>query len=178
MKPLKLIFAVAVLGISLGIVSSYLTTQSPQAEPQKTSTVDSLKTLPELNYPDLQGNRRSASEWQGKIVILNFWATWCPPCRKEIPHFIEVQTAHKDTTQFIGVAVDDKEAVAEFADIMGINYPTLLGDMDAIGISKQLGNSFSGLPFTAIFDQNGQLVHYQIGEITREELETKISQLL
>jgi len=89
-----------------------------------------------------------------------------------------LQEQHKDNVRFIGIAIDDLEAVQEFANIMGINYPTLLGDMNAIGISKQLGNRFSGLPFTAIFDQNGKLKHHQTGGISKQELEAQISKLL
>ena len=76
---------------------------------------------------DLDGNLRNIKEWDGKLILLNFWATWCPPCKKEIPVFIELQTAYKDQNfQIIGIAIDDEEAVAEFAKHIGINYPTLL----------------------------------------------------
>jgi len=177
MSTIKLIVAVATIGLLLGIGSSLYKNGNIKANTSET-TSHSLSSLPEFSYPDLQDNQRSSAEWRGKIVVLNFWATWCPPCRKEIPHFIEVQKNHKDSTQFVGIAIDDKDSVVEFAEIMGINYPTLLGDMNAIGISKQLGNSFSGLPFTAIFDQQGKLIHTQVGEILREELEAEISKLL
>ncbi len=174
-RPLKLLILAAVLGLGAGAGFGLLKQNGDSAIAAGDNSSVKLETLPELSYPDLQDNLRSSQEWQDKIVVLNFWATWCPPCRKEIPHFIELQDAHREKVQFIGLAIDDKEAVAEFADSMGINYPTLLGDMQAIGLSRQLGNRLSGLPFTAVFDRNGKLVHQQIGEISRDDLETLFS---
>ncbi len=179
MKTIKLFIIAAVVGLGLGAGYSFYGNHNNTAvASSEEASSEKIDYMPTFSYEDLQGNMRDSNEWEGKIVVLNFWATWCPPCRKEIPDFIELQETHKDNVQFIGVAIDDKEAVADFADTLGINYPTLLGDMAAIGISKQLGNRFSGLPFTAIFDKNGKLVHQQIGEITHADLEKHFSKLL
>ena len=175
--PLKLLIIAAVLGLGVGAGFGVLKQNGDSAVAAGDKSTVKLDSLPELSYPDLQDNLRSSQEWQDKVVVLNFWATWCPPCRKEIPHFIELQDTYRENVQFVGLAIDDKEAVADFADTMGINYPTLLGDMQAIGLSKQLGNRLSGLPFTAVFDRNGKLAHHQIGEISREELETLFAKL-
>ena len=178
MKTFNLLGAAVIAGLAMGLGYNLYNGSNNPVNAAEHKPLEKLDTLPELTYPDLQGNPRSTSEWQDQVLILNFWATWCPPCRKEIPHFIELQEQHKDNVRFIGIAIDDLEAVQEFANIMGINYPTLLGDMNAIGISKQLGNRFSGLPFTAIFDQNGKLKHHQTGGISKQELEAQISKLL
>ena len=180
MKPLPLIIIIAALGIGLGLGYSVydkgspidINTQAAEASQGK------LDQLPEFTYPDLQGNNRSSQEWKDKIVVLNFWASWCPPCRKETPAFIEVQSSYAQDVQFVGIAIDDKKPVQEFADSFGINYPTLLGDMSAIEISRRLGNRFSGLPFTAIFDQKGNLVYHQAGEVKKSELTKQIKSLL
>lgn len=136
-------------------------------------------SLPKFNFLDLEGRERLSTEWQGKVVVLNFWATWCPPCRKEMPAFIELQHAlGAKGLQFVGIAIDDKTAVQDFVDTLGVNYPILLGELDAIQISQDLGNRNSGLPFTAIFDRSGHLIHKRAGEIDRQELEEKIVPLL
>lgn len=178
----KQIIITAVLGLSLGLgYSLYEKNTGVEASKQAQAGIaptESLDHLPDFTYPDLQGNKRSSNEWRDRVVVLNYWASWCPPCKKEIPAFIEVQKQHEDTVQFVGIAIDDPEPVQKFADSKGINYPTLLGGIESIGLSKQLGNRFSGLPFTAIFDQNGKLAFTQTGEISREELEKQLKALL
>jgi thiol-disulfide isomerase/thioredoxin len=182
MSPVHLIIIIAALGLGLGLGLGY---SLYEKDPVKVSTAkeitgkpEKLDRLPDFSYPDLQGNSRSSHEWGEKIVVLNFWASWCPPCRKETPAFIEVQSSYPQKVQFVGIAIDDKEPVENFADTYGINYPTLLGDMSAIEISRQLGNRFSGLPFTAIFDQGGKLVYQQTGEVKKAELIEQIKALL
>ena len=72
-------------------------------------------SLPDINFPDVSGNFHSISEWRGKILIINFWATWCPPCLKEIPEFIALQEQYSDIgLQFIGIAIDDQDSVQEY----------------------------------------------------------------
>jgi len=182
MKVAQLIALVAVLGVSAGLGYSLYEKQSSQQSTYTSSDqvdkLTSLNRLPDFSYADLQGNTRSSNEWSDKVVVLNFWATWCPPCKKEIPDFIATQDAFQDYVQFVGIAIDDKEPVQNFADDYGINYPTLLGDMQAIEMSRQLGNRFSGLPFTAIFDATGKLQYHHTGEITRSDLEKQLKALL
>jgi thiol-disulfide isomerase/thioredoxin len=180
MNSVKLILVIGVLGIALGLGFSMYEKGSATASVSKAVTTEpeKLDHLPAFSYSDLQGNVRSSQEWNDKIVVLNFWASWCPPCRKETPGFIEVQANYQQQVQFVGVAIDDKQPVQEFADSYGINYPTLLGDMEAIELSRKLGNRFSGLPFTAIFDQNGKLIHHQAGEVKKSALIEQIKALL
>ena len=176
MNTIKIVAIVALLGLSMGLGYSLYEKQSHSpVVTEKTVVIDHL---PAFTYKDLQGNMRSSREWSDKVVVLNFWATWCPPCKKETPDFIKTQDKYSQKVQFVGIAIDDARPVQEFADSFGINYPTLLGDMDAIEISRQLGNRFSGLPFTAIFDREGQLRHKQTGEMKLAELEKQLQPLL
>lgn len=102
---------------------------------------------PDFALPDLEGHLRKASEWDGKVTIVNFWATWCPPCRKEMPDFVELQELYgSQGVQFIGIAIDNKEKVQDFIDTIGVNYPTLVGDNEAIEVAKQYGDRFGALP--------------------------------
>lgn len=181
MKAPHLIIIVAALGISLGLGYSLYEKQAADSLPLGFSSDENSATLdniPDFSYPDLQGNIRSSQEWSNKIVVLNYWATWCPPCKKEIPDFIAVQKDYSDNVQFVGLALDDRDKVKTFADEFGINYPTLLADMAAIQTSKKLGNRFSGLPFTAIFDQHGRLKFQKTGELSRSELEKQLEALM
>jgi thiol-disulfide isomerase/thioredoxin len=136
------------------------------------------KHLPDLRLPELSG-REFGGELKGQVVVLNFWATWCGPCREEIPMFNAVQEAYGKTgLQFIGVAIDDATAVEAFVKTTPIRYPVLIGGVDAIETSRQLGNRLQGLPFSAIFDRNGNLVYAQTGPLTRGLLEERITPLL
>jgi thiol-disulfide isomerase/thioredoxin len=138
----------------------------------------SLDTLPDFRLPDMTGRKVASNSWAGKVLILNFWATWCPPCLREIPLFIAAQKTYQDL-QVVGIAIDSKEEVARFLkDHHQINYPVLLGDTDAIEISRKLGNRLEGLPFTAIFDRFGRRIYAQVGEVTRGTLEEQLKPLL
>ncbi len=158
-----LIIFVAIIALGAGLLSHRLTAQTQ-------TTADSTK-LPDITLPDLTGTERKLSEWQGKIVILNFWATWCSPCRKEIPEFIKLQTEFEEKgLQFVGMAVEELEPVKEYSKSVGINYPTLIGQVSGINLSIPLGNMISTVPFTVIFDQQGNIVHRQLGELSREKI--------
>lgn len=134
----------------------------------------------DFTLPDLQGQTHSESEWLGKkVLILNFWATWCPPCIREIPGFIKLQEKYgKRGLQFIGIAIDNQEAVQPFVKKMGMNYPILLGDQEAINLAINLGNKMAGLPFTVIIDRNGQIVSRQVGQMFEQQVEKTILPLL
>jgi len=134
---------------------------------------------PDLRLPDLQGVVRNIGEWDGKVVVVNFWATWCPPCKREIPTFIKLQDIYGPRgVQFIGVAIDDDAAVRDYVKTMGINYPVLIGDSDAIDTSKRYGNHLGALPYTAIIDRAGKITYVQYGELTADVAEQTIKPLL
>ena len=132
-----------------------------------------------FSLPDLTGKQRNINEWQGKILIINFWATWCPPCLKEIPEFIKLQNAYSDKDlQFIGIAIDDKQAVEEYLKTININYPMLISGDEGIALSHQLGNIVNAVPFTLIVNKQGQIIHRQPGELSNEKIIELITPLL
>lgn len=131
------------------------------------------------SFPDLEGKTQPLKQWQGKILVLNFWAPWCPPCRAEIPDFIKLQEQYRaQDVIFVGLALDQKDKVQAFVDEMGVNYPILLGESDAAELGKLAGNRLGGLPFTAIFAKNGSIVSTVSGELKREQLESTLKSLL
>jgi peroxiredoxin len=133
----------------------------------------------EFHLNDLEGKLRSIAEWDGKVIVLNFWATWCPPCRKEIPAFVQLQTElGAQGVQFIGVAIDEIEAVRAFSDETGINYPLLIGGADATAVSQQYGNHMTALPFTALVGRDGRIVHARAGEFTQAQMRDLLLSLL
>lgn len=138
---------------------------------------DQLHSLPDFRLPDLEGREVPSTEWAGKVVVLNFWATWCPPCLREMPIFAEAQSTYGHL-QVVGIAIDAVDDVAQLLSQHPVNYPILIGGTEAIEMSRRLGNRLQGLPFTVIFDSQGKRTHTQIGEVTRASLERQIAPLL
>ena len=112
-----------------------------------------------LSLPDTSGRQQSLAQWRGKVVVVNFWATWCAPCREEMPEFVKIQhELGPRGLQFVGIAIDQAEKVEQFAGELNLNYPALIGGYAAVELSKTLGNPLSALPFTiALFgNDSGQ----------------------
>ena len=134
---------------------------------------------PGFKLPDLQGATRDIAEWDGQVVVLNFWATWCPPCKKEMPDFIELQEQYGlQGLQFVGIALDDAVKVENFLETMGVEYPILLGGDEALAVSSLYGNSFGALPYTAVIDRDGHIVSTYRGEVSKKQVESDIKAVL
>ena len=132
-----------------------------------------------LALPDTLGHEQSIGQWKGKVLIVNFWATWCVPCREEMPEFVKAQREFGGQgLQFVGIAIDDAAKVKEFAAELDLNYPALIGGYGAIELSRALGNRLGALPFTIIVDRSGHVNHTQLGPIKEAQLRSIISQLL
>ena len=124
-----------------------------------------------FSLPDMDGQPRDFSEWSGKHTLLNFWATWCAPCRREIPllkTFHEEQEANG--IQVIGIAVDDALPVSKYAEDAQFNYPVLVGQQDAMEIAETSGIEFIGMPFTMVVAADGELLNAHFGEIVEADL--------
>ena len=117
---------------------------------------------------DLDGNEVSLSDFKGKIVVLNFWATWCQPCKAEIPDFVEVYNLYKDkNVQFLGISDDNVKSLKKFAKSYGINYPVLVdGTIDSISYYWRI----RGIPTTYIVDTNGKVIDYHVGMLAKDQL--------
>lgn len=170
-----------VVAILLGVGSVYLglnwNKQGAQpAQPVATLSAGALYTT---SFPDLEGKVHALGEWQGKVMVLNLWATWCEPCREEIPVMVKLQQKYRDQgLTFIGLAMDDKAPVEKFAKEMGINYPILLGDIAIGDFGRRLGNKNGGLPYTAIIDRSGKIITTKLGGVDEKFLEQELQPLL
>jgi thiol-disulfide isomerase/thioredoxin len=124
-------------------------------------------TVPYFQLGDREGQFRSLKDWQGKSLIVNFWATWCAPCRREIPLLQRIARERaQDGFQVIGIAVDFRDKVIEYADEMGIEYPLLIGEQDAMDAAAAFGVNVVGFPFTIFTDARGRVILLHMGELT------------
>ncbi len=127
-----------------------------------------LSQAAEFTLQDMQGKTLHLSDYRGKWVLVNFWATWCPPCRKEIPELINLQNSHKDLV-VIGIALDyaNSKLVADFVKEHGINYSIVLGNSEVV---NQIGD-MEVLPTTYLYNPDGKKVAYREGPVTRDDIE-------
>ena len=135
--------------------------------------------LKDFSLFDVDGQQRNISEWQGKTLVLNFWATWCTPCREEIPAFVELQKQYEENDlQFIGIALQEAEEITDFLAEFNVNYPSLVGAGDAIKVAKQLGNDIGALPYTVFIERNGTIAFTHRGPLLKPDAEKIIQTLL
>ena len=133
----------------------------------------------DFSLPDLNGQQQQFSQWNNKVVLLNFWATWCPPCRREMPDFIEVYKQYKDKDFIvIGVGTDDQDRIAQFVKKLGVDYPILVGGQTAMQVSYQYGNHSGALPYSILIDKHGIIRYRAGGLISKQKLINQIEPLL
>lgn len=119
---------------------------------------------------DREGEMRSIQSWPGKSLIVNFWATWCAPCRREIPLLKQIQDEHSaEGFQVVGIAVDFRDDVLAYADEIGINYPILIGEQDGLDAVAKFGIAAAAFPFTVFTDAQSRIVLTHLGEVTEAE---------
>ncbi|MDH3350904.1 MAG: TlpA family protein disulfide reductase [Gammaproteobacteria bacterium] len=171
-----LVFAIALLALVAGVLFYVARTPVEQTAANPVAIYEQADTgapvYPSFKLPDVAGTERDFSEWAGKTRLLNFWATWCAPCRREIPLLKAFQEEHgANGFQIIGIAVDFPDQVAAYAESAEFNYPILVGQEDAMAIAETSGIEFIGMPFTMIVAADGELLNAHIGEIVATDLE-------
>jgi thiol-disulfide isomerase/thioredoxin len=125
---------------------------------------------PAIALPGLEGNTIRLTDFTGRPVLVNFWATWCKPCRREIPLLIELRQEYAEQgLQILGVAIDELEPTRAMATEYGINYPVVVGEQEGIDALVAFGAPTTALPYTAIVDRDGRVLGGHVGELDRDE---------
>ncbi len=168
------------LAVAAGfLLRGQLMSSNTQSGTDAAAAAKGAEVILAATLPDLQDKNQAISQWRGNVMVVNFWATWCEPCRKEIPEFIELQEKFRDNgLVFIGIAVDQKEKAVAFSKEIGINYPVLVGDMKAMALAEAAGNRQGALPFTVVIDRNGKITGTKLGRLSRSTLEEMLKPLL
>ncbi len=150
---------------------------------KESSSKLSTKALFAAQLPDTDGKAQALKQWQGKTIVLNFWATWCPPCREEMPELSALNTEYQQrNVVVIGIAIDELSAVKAFAhdtkpDAVKVSYPLLAAEVEGMGLASGLGNDKGVLPFTVIIKPDGSVVKIYFGRVTKPLLETTLAKL-
>jgi len=169
--------AVALVSMLAGVfvfqlLSSTATENSPPPAPPQIA----LQGIP---LKDLQGRESRLGDWQGKLLVINLWAPWCLPCRREVPALIEFQKAYADQgVRVLGIAFDGKDQVQQFAEEYQINYPLFLAENRIPMYNAAFGNPSGALPFTALLDRNLKILFQHNGAVSFEQLRQQLEQTL
>lgn len=164
--------ALAIAAVLAGIYVGY---QRSPASVAAVTPVDkaSIGRLFATEWRDADGATVSFERWRGKTLVVNFWATWCPPCREEMPGFSALQTKFAaNGVQFVGIALDTAENVREFAKHSSLSYPLVIGDAEGADLARELGNATLALPYTLVIGPAGDARFSRLGAISERELES------
>lgn len=178
-KQILLYLCIAVIALGAGSFFRSLLSDIYQTELTSEESQQGAKAILEASLPDLKGDDQAVSQWLGKVMVVNFWATWCTPCREEIPEFVEAQSKYGDQGLiFVGIAIDQPEKVKMFSQEFGINYPVLIGSFNTWSLLEAAGNRMSALPYTVVLNRSGEIVDTYLGRVNLKKLEKLIEPLL
>ncbi len=179
LSQIILFCAAAIVALSAGVWLRAHFMDGPQQPLPENISKQGAEAILAANLPDLQGVSQAVSQWKGNVIVANFWATWCTPCREEIPEFIALQQQYRDQgLMIVGIAIDQEEKVIPYSKEFGINYPVLIGGLKAMSFAEAAGNQMSVLPYTVVFDKQGNITDTFLGRVHKKTLEKSILPLL
>lgn len=165
-----------ILILCIALATSYFMSEKTI---QQSVNIASTATLFATTLPDENGKPQALKQWQGKIIVLNFWATWCPPCREEMPELSALNTEYQDKNVIvIGIALDEIGLIKEFDEQNNISYPLLAAEDTGGKLAFDLGNDKSALPYTVIIKSDGGIANTYFGRISKALLEETLVKLL
>jgi len=180
-----IVAAISLVSVLAGSLIYRYTFFEPQYVSAKPALVEDSGSHPvdtvsydEIVLNDLNNKPRHLEDWKQPVQVINFWAPWCAPCRREIPALVDMQNTYQGSIQLIGLSFDSPENVIDFKNKYPINYPLLLVQHEATQINQYFGNNSSALPFTVILNRDREIVFRHAGEISGELLEQEIKALL
>jgi len=169
--PLIIGLLAAVLATAAGAYFGLAKQDIKKSEPALSAEVVAQFFTTRLN--DETGKPFAIEQWRGKMLVVNFWATWCQPCREEMPAFSHLQTKYAGSgVQFVGIALDNANNVAQFKTSLAISYPLLIAENEGSTLTRQLGNDRLALPYTVVFGKNGSVRLIRLGRLSEQDLET------
>ena len=174
-NPRKLLALYTLLALVIVVAGGYWASQL--RSPSVTDISAGADTIISFDLPTSTGEEWSTQVIDNKVVLINFWATWCAPCRTEIPLLIAMQARHAHEIQVVGIAVDDAESVRRFEDEVGLNYVSLIGLTEGPELMRRYGSA-GQLPLTLVFDRTGVLRYRKTGELKGDELSGWLKHLL
>jgi peroxiredoxin len=137
------------------------------------------QTLFAAKFPDINGKSQAISQWKGKIIVVNFWATWCPPCREEMPELSQLQQQYQDHGLVVlGISTDGLDKIQEFAKENPVSYPLLSGEIGAMDAGLSLGNDKGVLPYTVIIKPDGSIAKTYFGRVNQTQLKETLIPLM
>lgn len=171
---------VTILALAAGLAAFLLSREltEPEPAPERSPPQPAVipEQMPDVSLADPEGKLRSLSEWRGKPLVINFWATWCAPCRREIPMLNALATeVSAEGIEVIGIAIDFREEVLSYLETTPIRYTVLIGEQDGMAAARAFGMEAIGLPFTAFTDRQGRIATIHVGELHRPEADVILS---
>lgn len=178
MKPGQLLLALLIaFGLAAWIGVDAARTSAPvAAHPAQAAAVAQIAAL---TLPDLAGKPQPLAQWQGQVRVINYWATWCRPCRDEMPAFSHLHDMYRDRgVIFIGISIDEPEKIRGFLQEVPVTYPLLVAGPDSLAPTAELGNGPQGLPFTLVLGRDGQALAMRLGRYDEAALQRVIERAL
>jgi peroxiredoxin len=137
-----------------------------------------VAALMQTSLPDTKNQQRAFTEWKGKTLLINFWATWCPPCVEEMPELVELQANMAGrNVQIIGIGIDSPSNIQQFSEKLQISYPLLMAGMQGTELSRQFGNQAGGLPFTVLIGPDGKIRQTYLGRLDMKKVRADLASL-
>lgn len=169
------IFAAAFVIIVLGLATRHYLINPAISDNSNIST----GALYAANFVDASAKPQAVKQWQGKIMVVNFWATWCPPCREEMPELSRLQDQYRDSGVIVlGISTDDVDKIREFSKEIKVSYPLLAGDVESMNLAASLGNDKGVLPYTVIVKPDGTVAKVHFGRVDQPLLEQTLLPLI